>query len=201
MITTIKELEAIYGEPHVASLKKDVGYITPMYQKLIEASPFVAFASIGPEGMDCTPRGDKPGFVRVVDKQTLMMPDRRGNNRIDTLRNIVRDPRVALLFVIPGSNTTFRVNGKAHITVEDDVLASFEVDGKLPRSVIVVKVEAAYFQCGRAVIRAGLWSDDARSLGQDLPSAGEMIDETVGGGEGGKDYDSGWEARAKKSMW
>ncbi len=201
MISTIEELEEIYGMPQSASVEKVMDHVTPLYQKLIEASPFVALASVGPEGMDCTLRGDKPGFVRVVDEKTLMMPDRRGNNRIDTLRNIVRDPRVALLFVIPGSNTTFRVNAKAHLTADKDVLASFEENGKPPRSVIVFNVEEAYFQCGRAVIRAQLWKDDSRALGQDLPTAGEMIAETVGGGEGGKDYDASWEARAKKTLW
>ncbi len=201
MISSIEELEKIYGSPHSASVKKQIDHISPLYRKLIEASPFVALASVGPEGMDCTPRGDKAGFVRVVDEKTLMMPDRRGNNRIDTLRNIIRDPRVALLFLIPGSNTTFRVNGVAHLTADAKVLDSFKEAGKPPRSVIVVSVEAAYFQCGRAVIRAGLWKDEARALGQDLPTAGEMIAETVGGGEGGKDYDTAWEARAKKSLW
>src|SRR5689334_22448381 len=115
-ITTIEELEAIYGRPMETSIVKEIGHLTPHYRALIEASPFAALATSGPEGLDCSPRGDRHGFVRIVDDKTLMMPDRRGNNRVDSLRNIVRDPRIALLFMIPGSGTTLRLNGRAHLT-------------------------------------------------------------------------------------
>jgi len=201
MIKTVEELEAIYGQPAGASLSKEINYINGEYRALIEASPFVALASVGPEGLDCTPRGDRPGFVRVHDDKTLMIPDRRGNNRIDTLKNIVRDPRVALLFVIPGSLTTFRVNGAAHISVDEELLNTFKEQGKAPRSVIVVDVQAAYFQCGRAVIRANLWENDSRVDPRSLPSAGEMVAATTQGREGGKDYDDKWSARANKTLW
>ena len=135
MIATIEQLEAIYGQPNEASTVKVADRITPSYRVLIDKSPFVALATCGPEGLDCSPRGDLPGFVRFHDQKTLMMPDRRGNNRIDSLRNIVRDPRIALLFLIPGSGSTLRVNGRAQVSNDDDLLASFEMDGKAPRTV------------------------------------------------------------------
>src|SRR5580700_10822606 len=128
VIATIAQLEAIYGETNEASTVKVADRITPPYRVLIENSPFAALATAGPEGLDCSPRGDLPGFVRIHDEKTLMLPDRRGNNRIDSLRNIVRDPRVALLFLIPGSGSTLRVNGRAHLSQHGELLASFIVD-------------------------------------------------------------------------
>src|SRR3984885_12054784 len=154
IVSSVEELEKLYGIPGAASLVKEVSRITPHYRAYIEASPFVSLATVGPEGIDCLPRGDKPGFVRIHDDRTLMLPDRRGNNRIDSLRNIVRDPRVALLFLIPGVGNTLRVNGRAHLSVEPDLLASFAIDGKLPRSVTVIEVDAVYFQCARALVRS-----------------------------------------------
>lgn len=201
MIKTIAELEEIYGQPAEATMAKDKDHIIPAYRKLIEASPFVALASVGPEGLDCTPRGDEKGFVRIHDEKTLMMPDRRGNNRIDTLKNIVRDPRVALLFLIPGSNTTFRVNGEAHLDNDPELCGSFAVNGKAPRCVIVVKVKAAYFQCGRAILRSCLWQQGHHVDPASLPSAGEMIAATTQGKQGGRSYDEAWVERAKKSLW
>jgi hypothetical protein len=145
IVTTLDELQAIYGFPGESSTVKVADWITPSYRVLIETSPFAALATSGPEGLDCSPRGDVAGFVRIHDKHTLMMPDRRGNNRIDSLRNIVRDPGVALLFLIPGSGTTLRVNGRAHISADPALLASFAVDGKAPRTVIVMAVGEIYF--------------------------------------------------------
>src|SRR6266446_9944760 len=132
VIATIEQLEAIYGFPNDASTVKVADRVTPRYRILIEKSPFAALATCGPEGLDCSPRGDLPGFVRVHDEKTLMMPDRRGNNRIDSLRNIVRDPRLALLFLIPGSGSTLRVNGRAQLSVAPGLLASFAVEDKVP---------------------------------------------------------------------
>src|SRR5207244_5373275 len=160
VITTLEELEALYGQPGEASLIKEVPHLTPRYRALIELSPFAVLATSGPEGLDCSPRGDQPGFVRVVDSKTLMMPDRRGNNRTDSLRNIVRDPRMALLFLIPGSGTTLRVNGRAQLSTDADLLNSFAVDGKPPRSVVVIHVDSVYFQCARAIVRSDLWNPD-----------------------------------------
>src|SRR6476646_5789385 len=144
-ITSLAELEDVYGTPLETSLAKEVPAITPHYRAMIEASPFVTLATSAPEGLDCSPRGDLPGFVRVVDEKTLMMPDRHGNNRIDSLRNIVRDPRVALLFLIPGAGNTLRITPRAHLSRGLDLLASFAVAGKSPRTVVVVAVETVVF--------------------------------------------------------
>src|SRR5467141_485135 len=156
VIATIGDLEAIYGFPNDASTVKVADRVTPPYRILIDKSPFAALATSGPEGLDCSPRGDLPGFIRVHDDKTLMMPDRRGNNRVDSLRNIVRDPRVALLFLIPGSGSTLRVNGYAHVSADPELLASFKTEGKAPRTVIVMTVEEVYFQCARAIVRSDL---------------------------------------------
>jgi predicted pyridoxine 5'-phosphate oxidase superfamily flavin-nucleotide-binding protein len=128
-IETVDALEAIYGAPNLASTAKVADRITPEYRRLIEASPFLVLATVGPEGLDASPRGDARGLVRLADDRTLLLPDRRGNNRVDSLRNIVRDPRVGLLFLIPGSGTTLRVNGRAHLSIDPDLLASFAVEG------------------------------------------------------------------------
>src|ERR1700746_3680478 len=151
IIATVEQLEAIYGQPNDASTVKVADRVTPQYRVLIDKSPFAALATCGPEGLDCSPRGDLAGFVRVHDEKTLMMPDRRGNNRVDSLRNIVRDPRVALLFLIPGSGTTLRINGEAHVSADPALLACFRIEGKAPRSVIVMTVGEIYFQCARAI--------------------------------------------------
>ncbi|MBX6426870.1 MAG: pyridoxamine 5'-phosphate oxidase family protein [Variibacter sp.] len=181
VITSIEELERLYTPVNPNALMKEVAYVHEHYRKMIEAAPFVAIASAGPEGLDCTPRGDHPGFVRVVDDKTLMIPDRRGNNRIDTLRNIVRDPRVALLFLIPGVGETLRVNGRAKISVDPALLESFAVDGKPPRSVLIVTVESVYFQCSKAIVRSKLW-DPARQIARSaLPSTGTIIATLSGG--------------------
>jgi PPOX class probable FMN-dependent enzyme len=204
-ITTIEELEAIYGErpsqPTEPSVVKEVGYVTAHYRTLIEAAPFAVLATSGPEGLDCSPRGDRPGFVRIVDETTLMMPDRRGNNRVDSLRNIVRDPRAALLFMIPGSGTTLRVNGRAHLTTDAEVLASFAMDGKNPRSVIVIKIESIYFQCARAIVRSELWNPERRVEPGTLPTPGQILAELSDHHVDGDAYDRGWPERAKKSLW
>lgn len=199
---TIEELEAIYhAKPTTASTVKEVGRITPHYRALIEASPFVALATCGPEGLDCSPRGDRPGFVRVADERTLVMPDRRGNNRIDSLRNIVRDPRVALLFLIPGSGTTFRVNGRAVVSADPELLASFAVDEQAPRTAIVITVETAYFQCSRAIIRADLWNPTRHVDPASLPTPGQILSALPEGEVGGAAYDREWPQRAVETMW
>ena len=201
-ITTIEALEALYQPaPVPASTVKVADHITPQYAALIEASPFVALATVGPEGLDCSPRGDRPGFVRVADPKTLMLPDRRGNNRLDSLRNIVRDPRVALLFLIPGSGTTFRVNGRAALSADPVLLDSFAVDGKPPRTATIVTVEEAYFQCARAIVRSGLWKTESQVDPKTLPSPGAMLAEVTQGEVGGEAYDQAWPERAAKTLW
>ncbi len=200
-ITTIAELEALYGQPGEPSLVKEVTYLTPHYKALIQASPFAVLATSGPQGLDCSPRGDRPGFVRVRDDQTLLLPDRRGNNRVDSLRNIVVDPRVALLFLIPGLGTTLRVNGRAHLSTDAALLASFAVEEKEPRSVIVLTVEAAYFQCARAIVRSELWNPDRHVAAETLPTAGQMLAALSQERVGGPEYDRIWSERARKTLW
>lgn len=200
-ITSIEQLEALYGFPGETSTVKEVARITPHYRAFIEASPFVSLATAGPEGLDCSPRGDLPGFVRIHDERTLMLPDRRGNNRVDSLRNVVRDPRVALLFLIPGSGNTLRVNGRAALSADPALLASFAMEGKLPRSVMVVTVETAYFQCARAIVRADLWNPEKHVDAKKLPTAGQILAELSECRVGGEEYDREWPERAKKSMW
>lgn len=201
-ITTVEALEALYRpQPAPASTVKVTDHITPHYAALIEASPFVALATVGPEGLDCSPRGDLPGFVRIANPRTLILPDRRGNNRIDSLRNAVRDPRVALLFLIPGSGTTFRVNGRAVLSVDPDLLESFAVDGKAPRTVMVVTVVEAYFQCARAIVRSGLWKPESQVAPKSLPTPGAMLAAVTAGEVGGETYDREWPDRAAKTMW
>ena len=201
IIRSVEELEALYGRPVEASVVKEVDRITPHYWRLIEASPFFVLATSGPEGLDCSPRGDRPGFVRIADERTLMLPDRRGNNRVDSLRNIVRDPRAALLFLIPGSGTTLRANGRAHLETDPELLASFAVEEKAPRSVVVFRVESIYFQCARAVLRADLWNPENRVAPESLPSPGSILAALSAERVGGEGYDREWPERARKSMW
>jgi PPOX class probable FMN-dependent enzyme len=174
-VTTEAELEAIYGQPAGPAVIKEIDHISEHYRRFIETSPFVVLATAGPEGLDCTPRGDPAGFVRVVDSHTVMLPDRRGNNRIDTLRNIVRDPRIALLFLIPGEGRTLRINGRARISVDEELCESFTMEGKVPRSVLVVTADTVYTQCPKALVRSHLW-DASRHVAKDaLPSSGTMM--------------------------
>lgn len=200
-ISTIEQLEAIYGVPGEASTVKVANCITPHYRTFIDASPFAALATSGPEGLDCSPRGDVAGFVHVHDAHTVMLPDRRGNNRVDSLRNIVRDPRVALLFLIPGVGNTLRVNGRAHLSVAPDLLKSFEMERKLPRSVIVMQVDEVYFQCARAIVRSDIWNPDKRVDPKSLPSAGDILAEMSANRVGGESYDREWAGRARATLW
>lgn len=201
-ITSLAELEAIYGEPAEASLVKVADRVTAAYRRLIAASPFAALATVGPEGVDCSPRGDRAGLVRISeDGRVAMMPDRRGNNRTDSLRNIVRDPRVGLLFLIPGVGHTVRVNGRARLETGAELCQSFAVEGKSPRCVIVIDVDAVYFQCARAIVRSGLW-DAARQVDPaGVPTPGEILAEMSAGRVGGEAYDAGWAERARRTMW
>lgn len=201
IINTIEELEALYGSPGEASIVKEIDHIAPVYRRYIELSPFALLATAGPEGLDCSPRGDLPGFVRVHDDKTLMMPDRRGNNRVDSLRNIVRDPRVALLFLVPGIGNTLRVNGRAHLEADRALLETFATEGKAPRTLIVIGVESVYFQCARALVRSDLWNPDRHVSAASLPTAGEILAELSNARIGGEAYDREWPERAKASMW
>jgi PPOX class probable FMN-dependent enzyme len=201
VIENVEQLEAIYGEPGEASLVKEVAEIIPQYRAFIEKSPFCSIATSGPEGLDCSPRGDVPGFVRIHDERTLMMPDRRGNNRCDSLKNIILEPKIALCFLIPGSRTTLRVNGEAHVSVDPELKSSFAEQDREPRSIIVIKTHAVYFQCGRAIVRSKIWEQDAQVDPKTLPSAGDVLAYLSSNKIGGKQYDDEWDARADKTMW
>ena len=200
-IETIEQLEAIYGQPGETSLVKELDRLIPEYASFIEASPFVALATVGPEGADCSPRGDLAGFVRISDERTLLMPDRRGNTRAESLRNIVRDGRVGLLFLVPGSGTTLRVNGRARLSIDADLCDSFAVEGMRPRSVIVVAIEAVYFQCARAIVRSKLWDPEGRGDPARLPTPGRMLEVASRARIDGAAYDAEWPGRAKATLW
>jgi len=200
-ITTTEQLEALYGAPVPRALVKELDHISDHYRAFIEAAPFVVVATSGPEGLDCSPRGDPPGFVRVRDRHTLLLPDRRGNNRIDSLRNIVRDPRISLLFLIPGIGETLRINGRAQIVTEPALLDSFAIQGKPPRSVIVIGVERVYFQCQKALARSRLWQADSQIPRNALPSTGEMLAAMSGGEVDAEAYDRGYPEHLKKTIY
>ncbi len=201
IVATVEELERLYGVPGQTSLVKVATSMTDQYARILKASPFCALATVGPEGLDCTPRGDERGFVRIHDEKTLMLPDRRGNNRIDSLRNVVRDPRVALMFLVPGSGNALRINGRAHIDVDPELLESFAVKERAPRSVLIITIHEIYFQCARAIIRARLWDPNMQIEPASLPTPGEILDSMSEGEVGGQTYDDEWHGRAQKTMW
>lgn len=197
-IENIDALEALYGTPGAASLRKVADHLTPLYAKWIAASRFCVLTTVGPSGTDGSPRGDDGPVVLPLDEKTLAMPDWRGNQRLDSLRNIVVDERVSLMFMVPGSNTVVRVNGKAALTADEDLRARFVRGEKLPRTVIVIRISEVYTQCARALVRAGLWTrDDSKGL----PTPGQILAEASDGDEGGAVYDAEWPARAARTMW
>lgn len=197
-VDTIATLEALYDAPGEAAIVKVTRRLTPSQRLWIERSRFCIVATAGPEGIDASPRGDEGKVVEITDESTLLLPDWRGNNRIDSLRNILHDARISLMFMVPGADNVMRVNGTAVISDEADLLARFERDGKRPRTVIVVTVGSAFPQCARAIMRAELWAGGDRSDG--LPSVGDMLSEARAGFDG-KAYDISWPARAKDTMW
>jgi PPOX class probable FMN-dependent enzyme len=201
LITTMEQLQALYGEKNANSIVKEIDHINGNYRKLIEAAPFVAVATSGPEGLDCSPKGDPRGFVHVLDDKTLAIPDRPGNNRIDGFRNIVRDPRIALLFLIPGIGETLRVNGRASISVDPELMQSFAINGKLPRCVLIVHVETAYFHCSKAMVRSKLWDEATKIERSSLPSTGTIVAELSQGKLGGEKYDREAPERIKAQLY
>lgn len=201
IVRAIDELQALYDVPVPTSQIKELNHVSDDYGAFIEASPFMILATAGPEGLDCSPRGDPKGFVRIADRKTLMIPDRSGNNRIDSLRNIVRDPRVALFFLVPGVGETMRVNGRAHISTDPSLCESFAMEGKLPRSVIVVTVERVYPQCQKALVRGRLWDPNSQIPRSELPSIGEMLETITKGAFDGKAYDADYPERMKQTIY
>lgn len=200
-ITDIETLEKLYGLPTGAPVDKEIDYLHPHYQALIAASPFFVLATGGPAGMDASPRGDVPGFVVVEDEKTLLVPDRRGNNRVDSLRNIIANPQVALLFLIPGVGETLRVNGRAEIRTDPALLERFGVGGKLPRSVLVVHVDTVFFQCARAIFRSSLWDPARHVERKSLPSTGTILTDITGARFDGKEYDRVLYDRLKSGLY
>ena len=201
IITSVEALERLYGQPFGPSIAKETDRITAHYRAFIEAAPFFALASAGADGLDCSPRGDAPGFVRVADENTLLIPDRRGNNRADTLRNILHDPRVALLFLIPGCGETIRVNGRAKISTDPALTQSFLVDRKAPRTVIVVAVDRIYYQCAKAIVRSKLWDASRHIDRASLPSAGTILADLTQGRVGGPEHDRAAPERLKATLY
>ncbi|ROM92608.1 pyridoxamine 5'-phosphate oxidase family protein [Pseudomonas brassicacearum] len=201
MLTTVEQLEAIYGRPHDRAVRKEIPFLNLDYQAMVRASPLVILSSVGPDGMDGSPRGDTPGFVRIIDERTLAIPDRPGNNRIDTLRNIVLDSRISLLFIIPGIGETLRVNGRARISAEPALLESFAVNGKPARTVILVEVEAAYFHCSKAIVRSDLWNPEKYLDRSALPTAGAFHKRLNDGQFDAEAYDREAPVRALDSLY
>jgi len=198
-IVTLDDLHAHYGQPGAASQIKVMAAMTPAYRAHISRARFCVLTTVGPEGTDCSPRGDEGPVVTIQDDQTLLLPDWKGNERIDSLRNIVRDGRVSLLFLIAGSNVAMRVNGSARVTADPEKIQGFERQGKKPRSVIVIRIEQVYSQCARALIRSGLWTDPHDIAG--LPTVGDMLNEITSGEFDGATYDIEWPERAARTMW
>ncbi len=198
-IQSTVELDALFGTVSEAAVRKQVNSIHPVYQRWIEAAPFAVLATSGPDGLDVSPRGDPAPLVRIVDEQTMLLPERRGNNRVDGLRNLLTDPRVSLIFFVPGVNETVRVIGNARICVDTDLIRSFALDGKLPKCVLEITVESVFFQCARALIRSNLWNSPSR-LGQ-VPTAGEMLAAVSEGDVGGPAYDADLPERIRNSLY
>ena len=200
-VTTMDQLLGLYEAPSDVSSAKEIDHVSDHYRAFIEAAPFFALATGGPDGLDCSPRGDAPGFVRVAGPKTLMVPDRRGNNRIDSLRNIMRDPRVALLFLIPGIGETIRVIGSAALSIDPDLLASFMVNGKLPCCVIVITVERVFYQCTKAIVRSKLWDPTLHVPRGKLASTGAMVAALTKGKVDAESYDREAPARIKAQLY
>lgn len=191
----------MYGAPNPRSLLKEIDHLNEDYRAFVEASPFIVLSSVGAAGTDASPKGDAPGFVRILNERLLAIPDRPGNNRIDNLRNIVEDGRVSVLFIVPGVGETLRVNGTATITADPEWLASFAVQGKPPRSVILVQVQTVYFHCSKALVRSKLWERGAQEAKPAVPTAGKILQHISGGAFDGDAYDRELPERLKATLY
>ncbi|MBV8845866.1 MAG: pyridoxamine 5'-phosphate oxidase family protein [Bryobacterales bacterium] len=200
-VRTEAELDAMYAAPLSTSIRKAKTRLTPAYRGMVEASPFLVIATVGPRGIDCSPRGDAPGFVRVHDDSTLLLPERRGNNRVDTLRNLVGDPRASLMFLIPGISETLRVNGRAALSRNAALCHSFAVQEAVPKLVIIFHIEQVMFQCARAIVRSHLWDASRFRAPGDAPTAGQMLADATAGEEGGTEYDATLPARIQATLY
>lgn len=201
IISDLAALEALFGQVAAASLKKEVSYLHPVYREWIAKSPFAVLATVGPAGLDASPRGDPPSLVTVLDEHTLLLPERRGNNRIDSLRNILLDPRVALLFLIPGIGETLRVNGRARISVAPALLRQLAMRGAPPKCVIEVKVDTVFFQCARALQRSGLWEAVSAEARAGVPTAGRILQALTDAAIDGAEYDRSLPSRQADTLY
>ncbi|MDH2067150.1 pyridoxamine 5'-phosphate oxidase family protein [Pantoea sp. GD03673] len=199
IITELTELERLYGTVARPSVAKVTDHIHPAYRPFIAASPFAVLATSGAEGLDVSPRGDPAGFIEIEDDKTLLLPDRRGNNRIDSLRNILQDNRVALIFLIPGIGETLRVNGTAAISTDPALLERFAVNHQRPKTVLRITAERVFFQCSRAIIRSGLWDAETQISRQALPSTGSILRQIAE--IDGDAYDKALPERLKNSLY
>jgi uncharacterized protein len=199
MIDSLEDLHAHYGTPGPASQIKVMPALTPAYRAYLDRARLCILSTVGPEGTDASPRGDDGPVVRVLDPKTLALPDWKGNERIDSLRNILRDGRVSLMFLVQGSNTVIRVNGRAQVTADAELCTRFARGGKVPRTVVLITIAEVYSQCARALIRSGLWSGADLSAG--LPTVGDVLQEITDGGFDGAAYDAAWPERAAGTMW
>lgn len=200
-VRTIDELEALYGEPVPTSITKELDHLLPEHRAYVDASPFVLLATAGAGGLDCSPRGDPAGFVEVADERTLLLPDRRGNNRLDSLRNIVLNPQVALLFLVPGVNVTLRVNGTAVLSTDDQLRRRFAMGDKVPATVIVVTTTAVYTQCPKALVRSALWDPTKHRDAASLPSVGQIMERITGGEIDGAALDAAYPERLRQTIY
>jgi PPOX class probable FMN-dependent enzyme len=174
-ITAVDQLATLYARPSERVLRKEIDHVDALGRAFIAASPFLILASGSKDGLDCSPKGDKPGFVQIEDDgRTLLIPDRRGNNRIDSIKNLVEDPRVALIFLVPGANETYRVDGRARVSVDPDLKRRFAVDGKEPATVLVVAVQQAFQHCPKALVRSDLWKAGSRERPKGVPTLGDF---------------------------
>jgi len=204
VIESIEQLEALYGEPVPTAITKEVDRLVPLHQRFIEMSPFVVVATGGPTGLDCSPRGDPAGLVTVVDDRTLHLPDRRGNNRLDTLRNLVHDPRVGLLFLVPGIGVTLRVNGSARLLTDDHLRQQYAMGDKLPALVIEIAIEAVYTQCPKALVRSELWDASSQRThdGADgVPTVGQIMEQITSGEFDAVEYDRAYPQRLADTIY
>lgn len=203
-ITSVAELEKVYGEPVDRALWKEIDHINDHYKSFIEASPFLILATHGENGVDCSPRGDPAGFAKVNNPKNIMLPDRKGNNRLDSLRNILHNPKVGLIFLVPNAGETIRVSGFAEILVEPKLCKSFSMNGKPASSVLNITVEKAYFQCQKAIHRSKLWDSSSYIDRASLPSAGEMtqyFSDKKGIAFDGETYDKNYSEHIKKTIY
>ena len=200
-ITTSEELEALYGTPVGASLAKEIDHISEHYRAFIEKAPFVVVATSGPGGLDCSPRGDPAGFVSVLDAKRVLIPDRRGNNRLDSLRNLVADPRVSLLFLIPGVSETLRINGRARILVDEELAASFAINERVPKILLEVTADRVYFQCAKALVRSRLWASETQVPRSALPSTGQILEQITNKAIDAAEHDRGYPERVKQTIY